>query len=381
MFLYIFFLEKTILYLSVLKYNCFELINDYYFLKKVFLKFFFKKKLILKLGIDPTNNIIHLGHTILLNKINQIDKLDFKVILILGNFTSLIGDPTNKIYLRNYIFKKKICLNISYFLCQLKFIINLNIINIYYNKEWFKVLNIFDLINLFYLITLNKILYRNDFKKRYDLKSPIFLSEIVYPIFQSFDSFFIKSDIEIGGFDQKLNFLITKFIQKKINNHTQILLLLNLLFGIDGFYKMSKSRFNFISYKDGFLSFYKKIFFSKNFFYYYLNIIFFKKKKIFFKKNRENFIFDLINIYFGDNLIYFLPHFFFIKIYKIKKKNKIIYNLIKSFFKNSNNKIISYIKNNSLKINNILIKNFNFFLLKGKYLIKIKNQLYFIFIF
>lgn len=381
----VFVLEKTILFLLVLKYNCYEIIKDYFFIKKIFKKNFFNKKIVVKVGIDPNNNIIHLGHLIFLNKINQLEKLKFKIVLILGNFTSLIGDPTARIIKRENNCKSNICLNIKYFLCQFNFLINLKIINIYYNNEWLNILNILDLISLFYLITLNNILYRKDFKNRYFKNFPIFLFELIYPIFQSYDSIFIKSDIEIGGFDQKLNFLITRFIQKKINKNIQIILLLNLIIGLDGINKMSKSKFNFISFKDNFLLLFKKIFFSKFFFYYYKNFSFNKKKYIinfnnfFFKKKiLKNIIKNYIN---KKEALYFSAKFVSIKIFLIKKKVEFIYKLIKLLTLYSNNKIIFYIKNKSLKINDILIKNFNFILLKGKYLLKIKKIKFFLYIF
>lgn len=379
-----FILEKTVLFLLVLKYNSYEIIKDYFFLKKIFKKIFFKKKIVLKVGIDPNNNIIHLGHLVFFNKINQIEKLKFKIILILGGITSLIGDPTGKIIRRYNNYKNNICLNIKYFLCQFKFLINLNKINIYYNQEWLDILNILDLISLLYLITLNKILYRNDFKNRYVNNSPIFLFELIYPVLQSYDSIFIKSDIEIGGFDQKLNFLITRFIQKKIKKNVQIMLLLNLLIGLDGLYKMSKSKLNFLSFKDNFFLLFKKIFHSKFLFYYY-KIFSFKKKKYIIESNyylkKKIIIKNIMNNYINKKITsFFFIKLKYIKFLLIKKKIKLIYKIIKLFTFYSNNKIIFYIKNKSLKINNILIKNFNFILLKGKYLLRIKKKYFFLYL-
>ncbi|ASS47166.1 Tyrosine--tRNA ligase [Candidatus Nasuia deltocephalinicola] len=378
-----FILEKTILFLFVIKYNCFEFLNDFFFLKKIFKKFFLKKKINLKFGIDPTSNIIHLGHINIINKIIQLKKINFKIIIIIGNFTSFIGDPSYNDKSRICNNKKIISLNISYFLYQLNFIINFSKnLFIYYNIEWLSVLNIFDLINLLYLINLNKIFFREDLKKRYN--SSIFIPELIYPIIQSYDSVFIKSDIEIGGIDQKLNFFITRELQKKIKIFSELLILFPLIIGLDGKSKMSKSKFNFLSFKDKFINFFNKLFFLKKnkIIYYYLNISYIKRKnnfKIYFMKKKD-LIFNLINIFLNKkNIFFFIKNLYYINILKIK----IFYLFIYKFLKKINliisyNKGIYFIKSLSIKINNIFLKNFNFLFLKGKYFLLLNKKKYFL---
>lgn len=380
-----FFLEKTILYLIVVKYNSAELLNDYFFFKKIFKKIFLKKIIIIKFGIDPTSQIIHLGHIVLINKINQLKKINFKIIIIIGNFTTFISDPTFNYNSRLCNNKKKISLNIIYFLYQFSFLLNFKNIFIYYNFEWLNLFNLIDLINLLYLINLNKILHREDFKKRFDKNYLIFIPELIYPFLQSYDSVFIKSDIEIGGVDQKLNFLITRDIQKKIYNNNQIILLISLLVGLDGYLKMSKSKFNFLSFNKKIIFFLKKFFFIKNkfFFYYYNNIMFFKKKYIinntFFYKKK--IFLKFINSFFNKDILdYFIKNINIIFFFKINIFYLFIYKILKIIFLIiSYNKTIFFIKNNFIFINEILIKNFNFFFLKGKYFIKINKKKYIIF--
>ncbi|MCS7243560.1 MAG: tyrosine--tRNA ligase [Candidatus Calescibacterium sp.] len=205
-----------------------------------------KEKLTVKLGIDPTANSIHLGFAVVLRKFRLFQDLGHETFLILGDFTALIGDPSGKNKTRPMLTKEQIQENLKTYIPQLGKIIDLSKTKIVYNSEWLSKMKPEEIIKLTSQYTLAQMLEREDFKNRYRSNEPISLHELLYPLFQAYDSVHLKADIELGGIDQKFNFLVTRYIQEKYNQEPEIAVMMPILEGIDGINKMSKSLNNFI---------------------------------------------------------------------------------------------------------------------------------------
>lgn len=209
-------------------------------------KVLLKKKFLVKVGFDPTTSELHLGHFILIQKMQQLQKLGFTIIFLIGDFTTIIGDPTGRNITRKKITKKEIKENYSkYHLIVEKFLLK-NKTKIINNSFWLTKLNAENIINLASKATVAQLLKRKDFAQRYSNNVTISLHEFLYPLFQGFDSVAVKADMEIGGIDQKFNLLLGRELQKSFNQKQQILLLLPILEGLDGVQKMSKTLQNHI---------------------------------------------------------------------------------------------------------------------------------------
>ena len=215
------------------------------------LKFCLKKnkKLKIKLGIDPTATDIHLGFAIVLRKLADFQKLGHKTILVIGDFTAKIGDPTGRNSTRPVLTESEIKKNMSTYLKQIYKILDKNKTEIKYNSKWLKKLNFKQLLTIFSKITLQKIIEREDFQKRLNNNNAVFIHEIIYPLAQAYDSLYLKADIELGGIDQELNCLMGRELQSKYNQEKQVVILTPLLIGLDG-RKMSKSYGNYIAITD-----------------------------------------------------------------------------------------------------------------------------------
>lgn len=205
-----------------------------------------KERLVVKLGIDPTANSIHLGFAVVLRKFRLFQELGHKTYLILGDFTALIGDPSGKNKTRPMLTKEQINENLKTYLPQLGKIIDLSKTEIVYNSEWLSKLRPEEIIRLSSKYTLAQMLEREDFKNRYKSNEPISLHEILYPLFQAYDSVHLEADIELGGIDQKFNFLVARYIQEKYGQEPEVAIMMPILEGIDGKNKMSKSLNNYI---------------------------------------------------------------------------------------------------------------------------------------
>ncbi len=202
--------------------------------------------LIVKAGFDPTAPDLHLGHTVLLNKLHQFQKFGHKVVFVVGDFTARIGDPTGKSSLRPPLSEEQIKQNAKTYTEQAYKILNSEKTEIRYNSSWLGALSSGDIIRLLANMTVSRMLERDDFKKRFKSEKAIYLHEMLYPIFQGYDSVAIKADIELGGTDQLFNLLVGRNLQKSYNQKPQIVMTLPLLEGTDGKNKMSKSLGNYI---------------------------------------------------------------------------------------------------------------------------------------
>lgn len=209
-----------------------------------------KKKINIKIGFDPTSKNLHLGHFLILNKLKQFQEFGHEINLIIGDFTAMIGDPSGRNNSRKPLKKEEIIKNYEDYSKQIFKILNPLLTKIYFNSFWLNELNLESLLEITNSINISKILERNDFKNRYNSNKPISISEFIYPLLQGYDSVFIESDIEIGGIDQKLNFTLSRELQKKQRQKPEIFILMPILTGIDGKNKMSKSLNNCINIKD-----------------------------------------------------------------------------------------------------------------------------------
>lgn len=208
------------------------------------------KRLKIKHGIDPTSPIIHLGNAVVLQKLKEFQNLGHQVILIIGDFTAQIGDPSDKEAMRQPLSRKEINKNMKTYKSQIGRILNLKKTKFFYNSQWLSKINLKEIIlKLASQFTVAQILERENFFKRYQEKKPIGLHEFFYPLMQGYDSVVVRADVEIGGTDQKFNMLAGREIQRAYNQKPQDIITMKLLEGVDG-RKMSKSYGNIIGIYD-----------------------------------------------------------------------------------------------------------------------------------
>lgn len=205
------------------------------------------KPLRIKLGLDPTAPDLHLGHTVVLNKMRQLQDLGHQVIFLIGDFTSMIGDPSGRNVTRPPLTKEQIEENAKTYFAQASLVLDPSKTEIRYNSEWCDALGARGMIQLAAKYTVARILEREDFTKRYKAGAPISVHELLYPLMQGYDSVALKSDLELGGTDQKFNLLVGRELQKDWGQEPQCILTMPLLEGLDGVEKMSKSKGNYIS--------------------------------------------------------------------------------------------------------------------------------------
>lgn len=218
-----------------------------------------QRPLRIKLGLDPSAPDIHLGHAVVLRKIKQLQDLGHEAIIIIGDFTGMIGDPTGKSKIRKQLTKKEVKINAKTYEEQIFKILNKEKTTVKFNSEWLEKMNFRDVIELASKCTVARVLERDDFKNRYDNQQPISVHEFFYPLMQAYDSVVIKSDVEIGGTDQTFNVLMGRNIQKDYQHEPQITLFMPLLEGIDGVEKMSKSLGNYIGINEDANTMYTKV--------------------------------------------------------------------------------------------------------------------------
>lgn len=204
------------------------------------------KKLKIKLGFDPTAPDLHLGHTVVLNKMRQFQDLGHEAIILVGDFTARIGDPTGKSATRPPLDEKVIKQNSKTYTDQVFKILDKKKTTVVYNNKWLGKLDATDIIRLAGCQTVARMLERDDFNKRYKSNQPIAISEFLYPLLQGFDSVELKSDVELGGTDQKFNLLMGRELQRGANLSPQVCIMMPILEGTDGVNKMSKSLDNYI---------------------------------------------------------------------------------------------------------------------------------------
>lgn len=204
------------------------------------------KPLRIKLGLDPTAPDIHLGHTVVLNKMRQLQDLGHTIIFLIGDFTTLIGDPSGRNSTRPPLTAEQIKVNAHTYYRQASLILDPQHTEIRYNSEWCDELGARGMIQLAAKYTVARMMERDDFTKRYAANTPISIHEFMYPLLQGYDSVALKSDLEMGGTDQKFNVLMGRHLQAEYGQEAQCILTMPLLVGLDGVEKMSKSKNNYI---------------------------------------------------------------------------------------------------------------------------------------
>lgn len=232
--------------LAVTLRGCEELIPQAEWVKKLSRSEATGQPLRIKLGLDPTAPDIHIGHTVVLNKMRQLQDLGHQVIFLIGDFTSLIGDPSGRNSTRPPLTPEQIKANAETYYRQASLVLDPAKTEIRYNSEWSIPLGAMGMIQLAAKYTVARMMERNDFHDRFKAGTPISVHEFLYPLMQGYDSVALKSDLELGGTDQKFNLLMGRTLQQEYGQEPQCILTMPLLEGLDGIEKMSKSKNNYI---------------------------------------------------------------------------------------------------------------------------------------
>lgn len=213
----------------------------------------------IKLGLDPSAPDIHIGHAVVLRKIKQLQDLGHQAIIIIGDFTGMIGDPTGKSKTRKQLTKEQVEENAKTYMEQIFKVLDPNKTTVKFNSEWLGKMTFRDVIDLSSKCTVARILERDDFKNRYESNQPIAVHEFFYPLMQAYDSVAIKADLELGGTDQTFNILMGRNIQKDFGLEPQITLFMPIIEGLDGVNKMSKSLGNYIGVNEDANTMFEKV--------------------------------------------------------------------------------------------------------------------------
>lgn len=233
--------------LELIKFSTVDFINDGDFLKKLKKSYETKKPLKIKFGADPSRPDIHIGHTVVINKLKTLQDLGHHIQFLIGDFTALIGDPTGRNSTRPILTREEIEENAKTYATQVFKILDPEKTEIVYNSTWLLKLTPIDFIKLTAKYTVARMLERDDFTNRYKANVPISLHEFMYPLCQGYDSVALQSDLELGGTDQKFNLLVGRDLQAAYGFEQQCILTMPILEGLDGVNKMSKSLDNYIS--------------------------------------------------------------------------------------------------------------------------------------
>ena len=236
--------------LEIIKSGTIEVLPEEELLQKLEKSIKTNKPLTVKLGCDPSRPDLHLGHAVVLHKLRQFQDLGHQAILIVGDFTAMIGDPTGKSKTRPSLTMEETKINGQSYFEQAGKILDVSKLRVAYNSEWLNKMTFSDVIALSAKYTVAQILERDDFSKRYKAGEPISIHEFMYPLAQAMDSVAIESDIELGGTDQKFNLLVGRELQKAYGKEPQCILTMPILEGLDGVEKMSKSLNNYIGLTD-----------------------------------------------------------------------------------------------------------------------------------
>jgi tyrosyl-tRNA synthetase len=232
--------------LDIIKRRAVEIIVEDDLLKKLEKSVAKGQPLRVKAGFDPTAPDIHLGHTVLLDKMRQFQDLGHEVIILIGDFTGMIGDPTGKSETRKHLTKEEVLENAKTYQAQIYKILDPVKTKMAFNSEWMSKMTAEQMVQLAARHTVARMLEREDFKKRYQSEQPISVHEFLYPLIQGYDSVALKADVELGGTDQKFNLLVGRELQKEYGQEPQSIIMMPLLEGLDGVNKMSKSLGNYI---------------------------------------------------------------------------------------------------------------------------------------
>jgi tyrosyl-tRNA synthetase (EC 6.1.1.1) len=232
--------------LSIIKRGTVEIIEEEELLKKLKEG----RPLRVKAGFDPTAPDLHLGHTVLLQKLRQFQQLGHEIYFVIGDFTAMIGDPTGRSETRPPLSREEVLENAKTYEHQVFKILDPEKTNIVFNSTWLSELGTEGIIRLAGKYTVARMLERDDFSKRFKEGFPIYIHEFIYPLLQGYDSVFLKADVELGGTDQKFNLLVGRDLQRAFGQEPQICITLPLLVGLDGVRKMSKSYQNYIAIQE-----------------------------------------------------------------------------------------------------------------------------------
>jgi tyrosyl-tRNA synthetase len=232
--------------LEILKRGMVDLISENELRKKLVNARTQKRPLRVKLGMDPTAPDLHLGHTVVLQKLKQFQELGHVAIFLIGDFTGMIGDPTGRVETRPVLTKEELMENAETYKKQVFKILDPEATEVRFNSEWFEAMNAADMIRLCARYTVARMLEREDFRNRYQNNLPISVHEFLYPLVQGYDSVALKADVELGGHDQIFNLLVGRDIQRAYGQESQVVLTVPLLEGTDGVNKMSKSYGNYV---------------------------------------------------------------------------------------------------------------------------------------
>ena len=227
-----------------------EIIPEKELVKKIEKSIKDKIPLKVKCGCDPSRPDLHIGHSVVLRKLRDFQDLGHTAILLIGDFTAMIGDPTGRNKTRPQLSIEEARKNADSYVEQASLILDSNTMEIIYNGDWLSKMNFHEIINLTSKYTVARMLERDDFTKRYNAGMPISLHEFLYPLAQGYDSVHIKADVELGGTDQKFNLLVGRALQKESGQEPQIIITTPLIEGTDGVEKMSKSYDNYIAFSD-----------------------------------------------------------------------------------------------------------------------------------
>ena len=330
----------------------------------------------IKLGCDPSRPDLHIGHSVVLNKLKDFQDLGHNIILVIGDFTAMIGDPTGRNKTRPQISLKETHDNAQTYIKQVSKILNIEKTRVVYNSKWLNEISFTKVIELCSKFTVAQFLEREDFSNRYKGGKPISLHEFMYPLAQAYDSVYLRADIEIGGTDQKFNLLLGRQLQKEYNMSQQVTLTMPLLEGTDGVDKMSKSYNNYIAFNDSPNDMYGKILSIPDnlLLKYYLLVanistqeiedykLLLKMDKISYRDLKRKLARDIIKIYYNEKFASQAEINFdkiFIKkdipddipIYKMSMSEKIVDVIHNSNLVNSKSEIKRLIKQGAVKIN------------------------------
>ncbi len=245
--------------LRIMKKGIDSIVNEEELRKKLDRSVKEERPLTIKLGLDPSAPDIHLGHAVVLRKIRQMQELGHKVIIIIGDFTGMIGDPTGKVKGRVALTEEQVKENSLTYQKQMFKVLDREKTEVRYNSEWLSKLTFDKVIQLAMTTTVARILERDDFQNRYNNNLPIGLHEFFYPLMQAYDSIEIDADIELGGTDQTFNILMGRTLQKSLDKEQQIAIFMPILEGLDGVEKMSKSLGNYIGVEEEAHVMFKKV--------------------------------------------------------------------------------------------------------------------------
>jgi tyrosyl-tRNA synthetase len=232
--------------MEIIRRGAVDLINEEELKSKLARSIKENRPLRVKLGLDPTAPDLHLGHTVVLQKLKQFQELGHIAIFLIGDFTGMIGDPTGRIETRPALTKEELLVNAETYKKQVFKILDPETTEVRFNSEWFEAMNAADMIRLCAQYTMARMMEREDFRNRYQNNLPISIHEFLYPLVQGYDSVALRADVELGGHDQIFNLFVGRVIQRAYGQESQVLVTVPLLEGTDGVNKMSKSYGNYV---------------------------------------------------------------------------------------------------------------------------------------